>query len=79
VVVVKAVRTGPPSEDSDETDWWSVLPPNVQSFGLVNADFPRSSTLRQMFGDLEFEAYRGLGYASARTALLAAGWVDGDD
>jgi hypothetical protein len=79
VVVVKAVRTGPPSEDADETDWWSVLPPNVQSFGLVNADFPRSSTLRQKFGDLEFEAYRGLGYASTRTALLAAGWVDGDD
>ncbi|HEX6151869.1 hypothetical protein [Nocardioides sp.] len=76
VVVVKAVRTGPPSEESDETDWWSVLPPNVQSFGLVNADFPRSSTLRQKFGDLEFEAYRGLGYASTRTALVAAGWVD---
>lgn len=76
VVVVKAVRTGPPAEDSDETDWWSVLPPNVQSFGLVNADFPRSSTLRQKFGDLEFEAYRGLGYASTRTALVAAGWVD---
>ncbi len=76
VVVVKAVRTGPPAEDSDETDWWSVLPPNVQSFGLVNADFPRSSTLRQKFGDLEFEAYRGLGYSSTRTALVAAGWVD---
>ena len=78
VVVVKAVRTGPPAEDADETDWWSVLPPNVQSFGLVNADFPRSSTLRQKFGDLEFEAYRGLGYASTRTALVAAGWVDDD-
>ncbi len=78
VVVVKAVRTGPPTEDSTETDWWSVLPPNVQSFGLVNADFPRSSTLRQKFGDLEFEAYRGLGYASTRTALVAAGWVDDD-
>lgn len=78
VVVVKAVRTGPPAEDSTETDWWSVLPPNVQSFGLVNADFPRSSTLRQKFGDLEFEAYRGLGYASTRTALVAAGWVDED-
>ena len=77
VVVVKAVRAGPlPEEDADETDWWSVLPPNVQSFGLVNADFPRSSTLRQKFGDLEFEAYRGLGYASTRTALVAAGWVD---
>ena len=76
VVVVKAVRTGPPAEDAEETDWWSVLPPNVQSFGLVNADFPRSSTLRQKFGDLEFEAYRGLGYASTRTALVAAGWVD---
>jgi hypothetical protein len=78
VVVVKAVRTGPPKEKSEETDWWSVLPPNVQSFGLVNADFPRSSTLRQKFGDLEFEAYRGLGYASTRTALVAAGWVDED-
>jgi hypothetical protein len=78
VVVVKAVRTGPPEEKSEETDWWSVLPPNVQSFGLVNADFPRSSTLRQKFGDLEFEAYRGLGYASTRTALVAAGWVDED-
>ena len=55
-----------------------MLPPNVQSFGLVNADFPRSSTLRQKFGDLEFEAYRGLGYASTRTALVAAGWVDDD-
>lgn len=75
VVVVKALRTAPHAPDSPDTDWWSRLPPNVQSFSLVNADFPRSSTLRQKFGDLEFEAYRGLGYAATRAALVAAGWV----
>ena len=76
VIVVKAVRTEPPEPDSTRIDrWWKLLPPNVQSFSLVNADFPRSSTLRQKFGDLEFEAYRGLGYAATRTALEAAGWV----
>ena len=75
VVVVKAVRTMPPPAGATGTDWWAVLPPNVQSFSLVNADFPRSSTLRQKFGDLEFEAYRGLGYACTRTAMTAAGWV----
>ncbi len=75
VLVVKAVRTGPPQEARAERNWWQVLPANVQSFQLVNADFPRSSTTRQRFGDLEFEAYRGLGYASTRAALLAARWI----
>lgn len=75
VVVVKAVRTGPPTEDPDRARWWEMLPPNVQSFSLVNADFPRASTARQRFGDLEFEAYRGLGFTSAWAAMAAAGWL----
>lgn len=79
VLTVKAVRTGPPSEDSTETNWWQVLPANVQSFQLVHADFPRSSTARQKFGDLEFEAYRGLGYASTTSALVAASWIPEPD
>ena len=78
VLVVKAVRTAVPADlEADTTDpWWDLLPPNVQSFQLVHADFPRSSTARQKFGDLEFEAYRGLGFAATIAALDAAGWTD---
>jgi hypothetical protein len=77
VLVVKAVRTAVPADlEADTTDpWWDLLPPNVQSFQLVHADFPRSSTARQKFGDLEFEAYRGLGFAATIAALDAAGWT----
>ncbi len=73
VVVCKAIRTQDPSGTKD-TEWWDQLPPNVQSFQLVHKDFPRSSTARQKFGDLEFEAYRGLGFASVASALAAARW-----
>jgi hypothetical protein len=77
VLVVKAVRTAVPADlEADTIDpWWDLLPPNVQSFQLVHADFPRSSTARQKFGDLEFEAYRGLGFAATIAALDAAGWT----
>ncbi len=75
VVVVKAVRTELPGADSNDLDWSDQLPPNVQSFQLVNKDFPRSSTARQKFGDLEFEAYRSLGYAATLTSLQSASWV----
>jgi hypothetical protein len=74
VVVVKAIRTPDGSAEPHDTTWWDQLPPNVQSFQLVHKDFPRSSTARQKFGDLEFEAYRGLGFAAAGSALKAAGW-----
>ncbi|MEO5652578.1 MAG: hypothetical protein ABIN79_04580 [Marmoricola sp.] len=73
VVVCKAVRTPDPTL-TDDTRWWDQLPPNVQSFQLVNKEFPRSSTARQKFGDIEFEAYRGLGFACVTSALQAAGW-----
>jgi hypothetical protein len=56
------------------TDWYAVLPPDVQSFSAVSRDFPRASTARQRFGDLEFEAYRSLGYAATSTSLARAGW-----
>ena len=77
VLVVKAVRVEPPAADAPgtPTDWTAPLPPNVQSFQLVNKDFPRASTARQKFGDLEFEAYRGLGYAATHAALSSVGWV----
>ncbi len=76
VLVVKAVRVEPPAADAGAApDWTAPLPPNVSSFQLVNKDFPRASTARQKFGDLEFEAYRGLGYAATHAALVAAGWV----
>ena len=83
MLVVKAARVQPPKpgekaedQDPDAKGLWVLLPPNVQSFLRGHPDFPRASTARQRFGDLEFEAYRGLGYASTRTALVAAGWVD---
>ncbi len=75
VLVCKAVRTPDPT-DAQKSRWWDQLPPNVQSFQLVHKDFPRSSTARQKFGDLEFEAYRGLGFASVASALQAAGWSE---
>ena len=75
VLVCKAVRTPDPSK-SEDLRWWDQLPPNVQSFQLVHKEFPRSSTARQKFGDLEFEAYRGLGFASVASALQAAGWSE---
>jgi hypothetical protein len=76
VLVVKAIRVDPPPPGaSDEVDWNAHLPPNVASFQLVTKDFPRASTTRQKFGDLEFEAYRGLGYSALRVSLEAAGWL----
>ena len=80
VLVVKAVRVSAPAPDAaaGTVDWTAPLPPNVQSFQLTHKDFPRASTARQKFGDLEFEAYRGLGYAATRAALLSAGWVSPD-
>jgi hypothetical protein len=75
VLVVKSVRVEAPATGAVGTDWNAQLPPNVQSFQLINRDFPRSSTARQKFGDLEFEAYRGLGYACTHQALVGAGWI----
>ena len=75
IVVVKAVRTTPPDPDWNDRDWTLELPPNVRSFQLVDKEFPRSATLRQKFGDLEFEAYRSLGYAATHSSLRAAEWI----
>lgn len=87
VLVVKSVRVEPRTADAANaanaadaatasgTDWNAQLPPNVQSFQLITKDFPRSSTARQKFGDLEFEAYRGLGYACTHQALVGANWI----
>lgn len=69
VLVVKAVRVDP-----DDEAWWPRLPPNVQSFLLGHPDFPRSSTGRQKFGDLEFEAYRALGHVATHSAIATARW-----
>lgn len=77
ILVVKSVRVEPPSGETTETDWSQLLRPNVQSFQLVHKDFPRAPTTRQKFGDLEFEAYRGLGFAATAEALRRVGWVPG--
>lgn len=80
VVVVKAVRvelpgTTPSAPGAAEgtaegtADWSQCLPPDVVSFQLTHKDFPRSSTGRQKFGDLEFEAYRSFGYAITAASL----------
>lgn len=77
VLVVKAVRVDePPADKPADPDWWRALPSDVQAFQTVHSDFPRASTARQKFGDLEFEAYRQLGYVCATIALEQAGWLD---
>ena len=68
VIVVKAVRVEP-SADGGESDWHQRLPEPVKSTQFLRPDFPRSSTARQRFGDLEFEAYRAYGYAAVSEAL----------
>ena len=68
VIVVKAVRVEP-SADGAERDWHQRLPEPVKSTQFLRPDFPRSSTARQRFGDLEFEAYRAYGYAAVSQAL----------
>jgi hypothetical protein len=68
VIVVKAVRVEPVSDDSS-ADWHRRLPEPVKSTQLLRPDFPRSSTARQRFGDLEFEAYRAYGFAAVSEAL----------
>jgi hypothetical protein len=78
VLVVKAVRVhrpGPDTDDPHAEQVWEMMPPNVQSFLLGHQDFPRASTARQRFGDLEFEAYRALGHVAALSAMLNAGWL----
>ncbi|KQU67572.1 hypothetical protein [Phycicoccus sp. Root101] len=77
VVVVKSVRVEPPAAGATGVDWNAALPPNVQSFQINNKDFPRAPTARQKFGDLEFEAYRGLGYAATVTSLRMCHWIPG--
>jgi hypothetical protein len=89
VLVVKAVRvdkseatvdapTDQAGKGTDQagngTDWWAKLPPDVQSFQARHPDFPRASTGRQKFGDLEFEAYRALGFASVTEAIHILEW-----
>jgi hypothetical protein len=82
VLVVKAARIEPPKpgEEPDDRDpeadgLWELLPPHVQSFLRGHPDFPRASTARQKFGDLEFEAYRALGEVAATSAMRRAGWL----
>jgi hypothetical protein len=67
VTVVKAVRVDP----ADDV-WEPRLPLNVRSFQRGHPDFPRASTGRQEFGDIEFEAYRELGYFCTATRDPAA-------
>ena len=68
VTIVKAVRVGG-TEDRDADRWLEKLPDDVKAFQLTHSDFPRASTARQQFGDLEFEAYRALGYAMTQSSL----------
>lgn len=70
-IVVKAVRVDPPTEPpaAGRTDWYRHLPEPVKSIQFLRPDFPRASTARQRFGDLEFEAYRAFGFAAVREAL----------
>jgi hypothetical protein len=72
VLVVKAVRVDPAE---DGKDWNADLPPDVAAFQATHRDFPRASTIRQKFGDLEFEAYRQLGSTATTIALRHAGWL----
>ena len=65
LMVVKAVR---PAADAPG------LPESVRSFAARTLDFPRSSTARQDFGDIEFEAYRALG--EYYTALAWDRWSE---
>jgi hypothetical protein len=77
--VTRLIRKGDPPQagvaDAAATDWWARLPPDVQSFHRRHRDFPRASTGRQKFGDLEFEAYRALGFATVTDALRVLNWI----
>lgn len=68
VIVVKAVRVEP-SAAASGTDWHRRLPEPVKSTQFLRPDFPRSSTAKQRFGDLEFEAYRAYGFAAVSEGL----------
>lgn len=77
VLAVKAVRVEKP-KDGEDAEWWDALPSDIQAFQKMHKDFPRASTTRQKFGDLEFEAYRQLGYVATTIALESAGWIPKD-
>lgn len=68
LIVVKAVRVDPET-DAVSAQWHRQLPEAVKSTQLLRPEFPRASTVRQRFGDLEFEAYRAYGYAAVSEAL----------
>jgi hypothetical protein len=59
VMVVKAVRPLPAAPE---------IPESVRAFAARTPEFPRASTTRQDFGDVEFEAYRALGEYYTRLA-----------
>lgn len=67
VLVVKAVRP----LDLEHAD----MPDSVRAFALSTPDFPRASTSRQDFSDLEFEAYRALGEWCAGRSIDRV-WAD---
>ncbi len=67
VLVVKAVRP----VDLDHAQ----LPDAVRAFAMATADFPRASTSRQDFSDLEFEAYRQLGEWCTLQAIGPSSWT----
>jgi hypothetical protein len=78
VLVVKASLTAAdwPLDGPDGTADAATFPPvdqrmpvDVRSFATRDASFPRASTGRQDFGDLEFESYRRLGQYLVDRAL----------
>jgi hypothetical protein len=64
----------PPSSSEAWQKWYDLrnpVPVDVQSFSTKDKTFPRTSTGRQDFGDLEFESYRRLGQFLVERALRA--------
>jgi hypothetical protein len=67
-VTVLVVKAAIPTQDADVEQ----LPADVQAFRSRDRSFPRASTGRQDFGDLELEAYRSLGQHLTERALKAS-------
>lgn len=51
------------------------LPADVFGYRSANQDFPNESTLNQFFTEVQFEAYRELGYQAGKTLLESIEWI----
>ena len=58
-----------------KTTLFDGLPADILGYRSANTDFPDESTLNQFFTEVQFEAYRELGYQSGKSLFESIEWT----